>query len=768
MYKYLLLLLLLLSQLLVNAQIKGVVVDDKNIPIEFANVTLHILPDSTLITGAVTDNNGMFSLQSNISEKAFLRISMIGYQTRYVPVLNLGQGVIILNDLSQQLDEFVVTAISPSYKMEADGLNAKIENTVYSKLGTANDVLSQLPFLSAKDGSFTVFGRGTPLIYLNNRLLRDNEELKQVKSSDIKEVKIILNPGSQYDASIGAVIRITTTKNIGEGLSGSLFAFIRKRRNFDHYEYLDLNFRKSKLDVFTKISFDKTVNEQNQNDETILYLLEYDFITKQDMKIKSNTNSWETTVGSNYSFSPVHSIGIQYKYNQSPIDNWDFKGNTYHYIDENNDNNYTSFNLTDRKTHRHYVNMYYHIEMKKQTTIHFEGDFVIGGNETGQSSDFKNIITGTNALVESHNKTSYSLYAGKIIIEKSLFNGKISFGGESSYTDNNQSFDMLNNEVSEDLPSIKDKSEQLLIAAFASYEYPWDSFSFNTGLRYENIDFKYYSNNKYSNEQSRIYNNWVPTLSLSYNNGEINMLFSYKTVVRRPNYFNLRSSITYNNPYNYEGGNPSLKPMFTNRLTYMFGWKDLQLEVSYNWIKDNLLFIAEQFKDKPISLFTMINLPNSERLDGYLSYSPKFHFWRPTFSFGLNKQNLKLKNSTFNKPYYSYKWNNIILLPQDYQLTLNMRGNLQGNYELSTSKLGFRTDIKLSKNFFDDKLSFVLSATDILASDLERWSMYTNNVYFDKWNDSDNRGINLQITYKFNTTRNKYKGQGASNEINRL
>lgn len=412
--------------------------------------------------------------------------------------------------------------------------------------------------------------------------------------------------------------------------------------------------------------------------------------------------------------------------------------------------------------------MYYHNEMKNQTTIHFDGDFVIGGNETGQSSDFKNIITGTNTLVESHNKTNYLLYAGKIIIEKSLFNGKISFGGESSYTDNDQSFDMLNNEVSENLPSTIDKSEQFLIAAFTSYDYPWGNFSLNAGLRYEHIDFKYYANNQYSNEQSRIYNNWVPTLSLSYNNGDINTFFSYKTVVRRPNYYNLRSSVTYNNPYNYEGGNPSLKPMFTNRLTYMFGWKDLQLEVSYNWIKDNLLFVADQFEDQPISIFTMINLPNSERLDSYLSYSPKFHFWRPTFSIGLYKQYLQLKNITFNKPYYSYTWNNIILLPQDYQLTLNMRGNLQGNYDLSNSKSRFRTDIKLSKNFFDDKLSFVLSATDIFATDLERWSMYTNNVYFDKWNDSDNRGINLQITYKFNTTRNKYKGQGATNEINRL
>lgn len=652
--------------------------------------------------------------------------------------------------------------------MESDGLTTRIENSVLSRLGTANDVLSQLPFVKGENGKYTIFGRGTPLIYLNNRLLWDNDELKQLKSSDIKDVKIILYPGSQYDASVGSVIRITTIKLVGEGLSGSLYTFIRKQRHFDHYEYLDLNYRKNKLDLFCKISYDKTVYEQNQKDETILNLNKK-YITQNDKKMKANSHSWATTIGTNYSFLPTHLIGLRYMYFCSPAGNWDFRGKTIHFINDENDDNYMSINLTDRKTHRHYLNTYYHNELKNNTTIHFESDLIKGGSTSEQSSDYKNLVNNEDMLVKSNSETDYSLYAGKLVIEKPLASGKINIGGESSYTDNNQIYEMLNNKVSEDLPSNKDKSRQFLIAAFSAIDYTWTKFSLSAGLRYEHIDFKYYYNNEFSKEQSRIYNNWFPSLSFSYKTDYISMALGHKTIVRRPNYNNLRSSITYNSPYNYEGGNPSLKPMFTNKLSYTFGWKDLQLEVSCNWIKDDLLFIAEQFKDKPVSLFTMINLPYSERLDAYVSYSPTIKAWKPVFAVGFDKQNLHFKNHAYNKLYYSYTWNNMIRLPKDFQLALNIRGNLQGNSDISIYKPAFRTDIKLSKNFYDNKLSVVLNATDIFATDLERWSMNAGTVYFDKWNDRDSRGLNLQLTYRFNTSKTKYKGEGTSNsEINRL
>ncbi len=761
-------LVLLSFQFPVLTQIKGVVVDDSDTPIEFVNVSLHRFPDSVLISGAVTDRYGAFTIESNTTENVFLRVSMLGYES--VTLTNIGKSdsdTIVLSESSQWLSDVLVKANRPLHKMESDGLATIIENSVLSHLGTANDVLAQLPFIKGDNGKYTVFGRGTPLIYLNNRPLRDNDELKQLKSSEIKEVKIILNPGAQYDASIGSVIRITTIKPVGEGLSGSLYTFVRQRRHFDHYEYLDLNYRKDKLDLFGKISYDKTAYEQNQKNETILNL-DNKYITGDNKKMKAGFHSWAATIGANYAFLPTHLIGLRYVYSRSPRDNWNFSGKTLHFINEENDNNYTSTNLTDRKNHRHYLNTYYHNELKNKTTIHFEGDFIRGGSAAEQSSDYKNLGNNEAIFVKSNSETDYSLYAGKLVIEKPLTAGRINFGSESSYTGNNQSYEMLNKNISEDLPSNKDKSKQFLIAAFITVDYTWNNFSLNAGLRYEHIDFKYYYNNELSKIQSRIYNNWFPSLTFSYKTDYINMALGYKTIVRRPNYYNLRSSITYNSPYDYEGGNPSLKPMFANKLSHTFGWKDLQMEVSYNWFEDNLLFIAEQFKDKPVTLFTMINLPYSERLDVYVNYSPTIKFWKPTFAVGFYKQNLYFKNQTYNKPHYSYMWNNIIQLPKDFQLALNMRGNLRGNLDISIYKPAFRTDIKLSKRFYDNKLSVVLNATDIFATDLERWSMNTDVVDYNKWNDGDRRGFSLQLTYRFNPSKTKYKGQGASGEINRL
>lgn len=757
-----------LIQFPIIAQIKATVVDINNNPIEFANVTIHALPDSSLISGTVTNIRGQFAIESNMIENVFLRISMLGYET--VTLTNIDKSyldTIVLSESSQILNDVIIKGNRPLYKMESDGLTTRIENSMLSRLGTANDVLSQLPFLKVDNDNYTVFGRGAPLIYLNNRLLRDNDELKQLKSSDIKDVKIILNPGAQYDASVGSVIRITTLKPVGEGLSGSLYTFIRQRRHFDHYEYLDLNYRKGNIDIFGKISYDKTVYQQNQKDKIILNL-DNKYITEDDKKMKANSHSWDGIIGVNYAFLPTHLIGLRYMYSQSPRGNWDFSGKSLYFINEENDNNYISTNLTNRKSRRHYLNTYYHNVLKNKTTIHFEGDFIKGGSVTNQLSDYKNLVNNEAILVKSNSETDYTLYAGKFVIEKPLTSGKINFGSESSYTDNTQSYEMLNSQITEDLPSNKDKSNQFIIAAFGAFDYTWNQFSLNIGLRYEYINLKYYYNNELSKEQSRLYNNWFPTLSLSHSNENINMALGYRTIVRRPNYFNLRSSITYNSPFSYEGGNPSLRPMFTSKLSYTFGWKDLQMEVSYNWMKDNLLFIAEQFKDKPISLFTMINLPYSERFDTYLSYSPKISFWRPTFAVGFYKQYLKFKGFSYNKPYYFYRWNNILQLPQGLQLTLNLNGSLPGNRSLLLYKSSFRTDIRLGKEFLNNKLSVILTATDIFSTDLERWSMNTGAVYYNKWNDSDNRGVSLQLTYKFNSSRTKYKGQGATNEINRL
>jgi hypothetical protein len=78
----------------VFSQIQGRVTDANNQPVEFANVALYALPDSTLVTGTITNKNGEFSLNANDIGNAFLRISFIGYETQVVPAIS-GQSIVL-------------------------------------------------------------------------------------------------------------------------------------------------------------------------------------------------------------------------------------------------------------------------------------------------------------------------------------------------------------------------------------------------------------------------------------------------------------------------------------------------------------------------------------------------------------------------------------------------------------------------------------------------------------------------------------------------
>ena len=142
-----------------RAQIKGTVTDSDSNPIPFANVAIYSLPDSTLITGTTTDQQGVFSLLAdNNSSNALLRVSFIGYETQTVPALP--EQTISLQPDTTLLDEVVVEGDLPRIRLRSDAVVATVQNTVLSKAGTANDVLKRLPAITGDNGDFSIFGKG--------------------------------------------------------------------------------------------------------------------------------------------------------------------------------------------------------------------------------------------------------------------------------------------------------------------------------------------------------------------------------------------------------------------------------------------------------------------------------------------------------------------------------------------------------------------------------------------------------------------------------
>ena len=70
------------------------------------------------------------------------------------------------DSLSNRLQEIVVVAKQPATKLVGSTLVSTIAGSSLQNLGTAIDVLAQLPMLKVADGEVSVVGRGTPEIIL--------------------------------------------------------------------------------------------------------------------------------------------------------------------------------------------------------------------------------------------------------------------------------------------------------------------------------------------------------------------------------------------------------------------------------------------------------------------------------------------------------------------------------------------------------------------------------------------------------------------------
>ena len=69
----------------------------------------------------------------------------------------------------------------------------------------------------------------------------------------------------------------------------------------------------------------------------------------------------------------------------------------------------------------------------------------------------------------------------------------------------------------------------------------------------------------------------------------------------------------------------------------------------------------------------------------------------------------------------------------------------------------------------NDRMNVNLRVNDIFASQRSSYIIYGDCMQFGKWNYSDTRNVRLTVSYKFNSTRSKYRGTGAANEeLNRL
>lgn len=743
--------------------ITGRIVDEKNMPMEFVNVVI-LSSDSTFITGITSHKDGDFTLLLPDNKNAkWIRFSFVGYADKFVSYKTRNVGIIALEPLAQTLQETVITAKRPIFRLTTGGIEIDITNNSLKTVGTANDVLSKLPNIEGTAGSFTVFGKGTAQIFLNGRQVYDMSVLDRLSSTEIQSVEVLNNPGSKYDNSVKAVIKIKTIKKVGDGLSGIVQGTFNQAYKSGYSGMVYLNYRKKGLDLFGNFYYNNNYMRQNQNGTQDIY---HQSIQSSTLDILSHFQYISGTTGMNYEFNSNHSIGVTYTIDKRPGDARSSENMTVTqpYKEKEKFTYETESDFPSGINHT--INSYYNGNVGKWS-IDFNFDYVLQKNKNNLYTREYDSNLQIQKINTSNNANS-RLLASKLILTYPVGKGKIDFGGEYTYTKHNNIFA---NEQ-EVLNATDDKIKESTASGFAEYGVLWKNWTLNAGIRYQATQTNYYERGVLIKEQSKDYSNLLPNISLGVQFNKVQTQLSYTAKKTRPTYYMLNSNVQYNNRFNYEGGNPLLQSATHHDITLSLVYSWFNVSASYLYKKNEIIRIDKPYGEEAI-LFTFNNFDKIEELNAQISISPKTKFWQPMYSISVSKQFLDAKklqiSEKLDRPIVRFKLNNSFNLPHSLILRADFYYVTKGNSETYLYKPYSNLSLSLTKSFYKNKLWVLLSATDILKGDYSKSIFYGSYMQSTRNNYSDARKVQLTLRYFFNMAKNKYKGTGAgADEKSRL
>ena len=744
--------------------ISGKIVDAKGEPLAFANVVLLNRQDSTFVKGTVSGENGHFTIDSPCNG-GIIKVTSVGYKTIFKDCKGENVGVIKMEEDSKMLGEVVIKSSLPKTVLKNGGMMTTIVGSVLEKAGTMEHLLDRIPNVSAQNGNIKVFGRGEPIIYINGRQMRDRSELDRLSSDNIKSVEVISNPGARYAASTKAVIRITTKKIQGDGFGfdATTEGSYDEKKNIGGYGRLNMYYRKNGLE-FGAYAYGAKQSSPDEKDLQQMTYLDKTLNQQDRTRWKNKTETFSSRLNASYQFDDNNSLGATFSFLRNPKLITDGKTEGSVQRDEVLTETNTSIRSEFGQNSNLSSNIYYVGKVGK-LGIDFNTDWFWskGNNKNNIDEHYQEVNSEIqNQLVNSSTSKYNRLIASKMVLSYPLLGGDLSVGGEYSFTNRNTNYAIIPNTLSD---NVRDRIKEGMASAFVTYNRDFGKLNMEAGLRYENVDFKYYDDGKYMAEQSKNYGNWFPSLSLSMPFSNVQMQLSYAADINRPSYHNLRSGIQYDNRYTYETGNPFLVSQISRNLNYELAYKWLTFDMTYSHTSHPIMSTVETYKDNPaIGLMKPVNGNSYNDVEASINLRPSFGIWHPSLTASIDKQWFDMEThdgKSLNKPMASFRLDNTLNTKLG-MFTLMMSYITKGHEEnLYLYKPMFCTNVSAYKAFLKDHLSFQLFIYDLFGTNDSHMIAHFGKIKEMVYDGLSTSKVSLTVRYKFNTTRSKYKGTGA-------
>ena len=644
------------------------------------------------------------------------------------------------------LQEVVIKGGLPNTRLKAGAMVTRIEGTPLAQSGTLGEMLIKVPGMTGTDEAPEVLGKGSPLIYINGRLMRDNSELKRLRSEEIRDVEVINNPGAQYDATVRAVVRIRTVRQQGDGLSLDLTLSDEHdlRYDFDRPQMkVGANYRKNGVDVFGSVYY---YHQDYRQYSTIEDITTTDKVFRQ---YGPYTMTWKHdnltyTAGVNWQLSDNHSLGVRADLthqmngkNQVIYDEDVFENNALI------DHLYSHQTSKETKPLGWLTNTYYNGKLGK-LDIDFNFDFMRNGTDTDRENVEQSKVQDD--FVVSKSCTRSRLYASKLVLSYPVWKGEMAAGTEMTFVNRNNTYWIDKAIIANSDAEITENN----VAAFVEYNYDFKKYgSASVGLRYEHTLLDYDDTINKDEKMHRSMDEWFPTASYSVTLGKVQTALSYSIKTYRPSFFAMNDAVTYISRYMYQAGNSQLLNERVRDLTLNVSYKWITLTASYEHLTNpitqwNFLTETDAMLCKHINLDKPINT-----LSAYLAVTPRVGIWSLNATAGFEKQDLYLDVEGPQGVYRVYY--------DKPQYTLNA-------YNTFTLKHGWRFDVNLmyrssgcSYNFYNDTYNLRLGL-------VAQKSLLKDRSTLGRLLGKNSLTLRAAVLDCFQRNRSKYKGTGAGKD----
>ena len=753
--------------------VKGKVLNEQNLPLEYSEITLQTL-DSTVVKSEISNENGEFLLTNIPKGNYNLQINYFSdnlYSARLTVESNVDLKTVVTSK-ANLLQEVIVEKAKPLFERKVDRIVFNVENSTAAVGGNAFDALKLTPRIKIVDDQISMIGKGGLLVMIDDRFVKFSGDdlanyLKSLSSDDLKSIEVIANPPAKYSAEGNSgLINIVTKKGRKDAWNGSVRTTYKQSSYDTESIGGSFNHQKGKLQINSAFNYG---NGSTAPQETSQIFYPSTF-WKEESNRRDFRDGYSGRLGFEYKINTKISTGFSYDFSKSDL--------TIKEIDKT-DIYSTATNSLDsliftkaRDTRNSKMNSFnYHILYEIDSIgrkLSLDIDYFDFKNNSARAFNsglyFPNFqaINSNLETARSSGTQDINNYSVNLDMEHPTKWIDLNYGGKISFVETNNAskyftilnnIDYLNLDFSNEF-KYKENTQAAYFSATKKLSEKWES---KVGLRYEFTQTSGFSKTINQLNQKE-YSKLFPTLYLSYNASEDHTFsLDYSTRIGRPSYHFLNPFRIVSNPYVYTEGNPFLQPSLSNNIEFGYSYKDKFItNVSYYKLSDGFFQVTLSDKSTNIQQVIPLNIMES----GIFTVNSNYTF-KPAKWFNLTSTLTVYYSDSYASLPEIFDpisgWQGTISFLGD--VTLNKSKTLTAGFyysfdsagitDLDTSSSGDILNLSLKYMMLDKKLILSLNGNDVFQS--YRFSFVsivngTKNIYNNYY---DQRYFRIGLQYNF-------------------